>query len=122
MKKDREYMRTDVVRKKISESSSKAWKLPAVKEKHSGKNNPKWKDVVSSGSAHRYIRKHMVEPEKCKCCGASRCPICGKYGIVHLCNVDHKYTKDIKDWFWACNQCHHDIDIKKGLRQGEANG
>jgi hypothetical protein len=84
-----------------------------------GENSPRWKAVVTIKSAHRWAAKTMAQPETCVCCGARKCPVCGKAGIVHKCNIDHKYRKKIEEWFWACNQCHRDIDIKNGLRKDD---
>jgi hypothetical protein len=88
-----------------------------MKDKATGNTNATglMKDVVSYREAHAWARKNMPKPEACKCCGSYKCPICGKHGIVHRCNIDHKYRRVLEDWFLACPECHRKIDKKNKL-------
>jgi hypothetical protein len=50
---------------------------------------------------------------------ASKCEFCGVEGLktYNWANLDHKHSRDIKDWRQLCPSCHIKYDIKNNGRK-----
>lgn len=93
--------------KKHTEETKKklklAWQSQARRLKTSlgqmGINNSFWKgDNVKSVGLHRWVRRHLPEPDKCQ--------ICNKEPPYDLANISGKYKRSLDDWQWLCRRCH----------------
>jgi hypothetical protein len=79
------------------------------KKQNTAENNGQWKgDNVSKGSAlHAWVRRHLLKPDIC--------PFCNRQIKLELCNISKEYnpetyTRDFKNWFYACHRCHMTTD------------
>ena len=83
--------------------------------KNLGDTNPNWAgDGVCYKQSHRWARSQIPLPLSCPICGKilEVCPTCGRQESIDLCNIDHKYRRDLSDWFYACRRCHKQHDAK----------
>ena len=85
---------TDETKRKMSQSAPH------------GELNHNWKgDDVGNGCLHKWIRRHLPEPE--------RCQTCNNISQLDLSNVTGIYNRDFKNWAYWCRLCHNRFDIKK---------
>ena len=73
-----------------------------------GKNHHGWKGEKAGYRAiHYWVERQLGKPKKCSICGTEK--------NVQWANKDHKYKRNVEDYFEACSSCHkiHDIKIKK---------
>jgi hypothetical protein len=81
----------------------------------SGDKHGCWKgEDATYFSKHIYAKRHIKKPK--------RCPICNKIKGLDLCNIDHNYSRNLEDWFYACRGCHMKHDREKGLRISASEG
>ncbi len=57
-------------------------------------------------SVHDWIKKRHGFPPKCEHCGLES----ENHYKIQWANVDHKYSRDIKDWKRLCVSCHMKMD------------
>lgn len=72
---------------------------------------PKIRNHRNYMSIHRWIERHFEKSNTCEHCGKSNL-----YGRqIHWANIDHKYSKDRKDYLRLCPKCHlkFDMSIRK---------
>ena len=83
-----------------------------LKNKLRNENSPNWKgDKVSIKGLHAWIKRHYGKADRCEKCG-----IKGKR-YYDWANLDHKYSRERKDWKMMCRSCHMKYDFKNGLRK-----
>lgn len=88
-------------RKKLSDIKKKALVNP--------KNHPHYKGKKAGYRAiHVFIVRKLGRAIKC-----SRC--LKESGRIHWSNIDHKYSRDLKDWVQLCSTCHGENDKKLRL-------
>lgn len=88
-------------RKKLSDIKKKALSNP--------KNHPYYKGKKASYRAiHMYIIRKLGRASKCSKCTKET-------GRIHWSNIDHKYSRDLKDWVQLCSGCHGKNDRKLRL-------
>jgi hypothetical protein len=67
-----------------------------------------WKgEKVSYVGLHAWIRRKKGTPRKCELCGTIKAK---KY---EWANIDHKYKRDVNDYFRCCTSCHRTYDMEK---------
>ncbi|HUS02942.1 MAG TPA: NUMOD3 domain-containing DNA-binding protein [Chitinophagaceae bacterium] len=75
-----------------------------------GEKSYRWMgDKVGNRGIHSFIERIVGRPKECTQCGETQ-------KRIHLANVDHKYSRDPKDYIPLCPKCHRLYDIKNGLR------
>ncbi len=57
-----------------------------------------WKEKVTYGGIHSYIKWHLPKPELCQ--------MCNKVPPYDRANISGKYLRDPSDWQWLCRSCH----------------
>jgi hypothetical protein len=73
-------------------------------------NKYNWKgDKVGYRGLHKWITKQLGKAKECKRCGIKKIPE-GKKRFFQWANLDHKYSRDIKDWEQMCIDCHSFYD------------
>lgn len=86
--------------------TGKTW-TEEMRKKLSGKNSSNWKGKkVGYFGVHSWIRKKRGCPKKCESCGTLEAK---KY---EWANKDHKYRRNLSDWFRLCTRCHMAYDKK----------
>lgn len=77
-------------------------------------NNPSWKgEKAVYRSIHSWVVRNWGKAIKCENCGKEdECT----QGYDWM-NLDHKYSRDKKDWKMSCRSCHLKHDYAKGLRK-----
>lgn len=76
----------------------------------SNNKNPAWKgNNVGYFSLHNWIKRKLGKANKCVDCDNKNAK---KY---EWSNKDHKYSRNIKDYFSRCVSCHRKYDIKNNL-------
>ena len=94
----RKMVKFNIPRRSLSEANQ---------DINKGKNNGMWKgDNVGYRALHEYIRKYKPEPERCKICGK-------KTDKLELSNKDHRYTRNIEDYWYLCRKCHLRYDDER---------
>lgn len=84
---------------KIGESS---------KGRNLNEKNGQWKgDKVGYAPLHRYIRRHLPEPEP------ESCLFCKQKKKLHLANMTGIYNREFKNWKYLCVSCHKRYDLKR---------
>lgn len=69
-----------------------------------GKNSPVWKgNNIKYMTLHDWMRDKYGKPKKCEFCGKTK-------GKIHYASIDHRYTRNIKDWLRLCPNCHNKYD------------
>lgn len=66
------------------------------------------KEVVKYTMIHRYIRKVLGRPKKCKHCDKPNKKT-GRSSIEYA-NISKKYIRDLNDWISLCRSCHMKFD------------
>jgi hypothetical protein len=73
-----------------------------------GDKHPNWKGENAGMTAHHdWIRRHKGKPNKCEVCGTIEKR---KY---HWANKDHKYKRNLDDYWSVCVPCHRKYDTEK---------
>lgn len=71
-----------------------------------------WKgDKVGYQSLHTWVRKHKGTPQSCDFCGTTDKR---KY---EWANKDHKYSRNLDDWFRLCTSCHRKYDKDNNFKE-----
>lgn len=84
--------------KNISMRSNRYYKL--------GENHHNWRgNNASYQSKHITIRSHLPRP--------AICPNCEENPATDVANISGKYSRDLDDWVWLCERCHHIFDLDK---------
>ena len=87
---------------KINSSSFK--KGQYIKEK-----NTNWKgDDVGYQGVHAWVRRKKGRPKICEHCGKTT-------GKIEWANKDHKYRRNLADYFSLCVSCHKKYDRKQSV-------
>ena len=72
------------------------------------KNKMFWKgDDVGYHGVHKWIQKELGKASKCELCDGSRSK------NYQWSNKDHKYKRDVNDYWQLCSSCHKIYDIYK---------
>jgi hypothetical protein len=67
--------------------------------------NGAWRgDKVSYKSLHTWVRRKLIEPDYCPCCGNH------KKNYLDIANISGEYKRDLSDWKWMCRKCHMEED------------
>lgn len=53
-------------------------------------------------SLHKFIKRRKQKSDVCF--------ICNEKKKLELASIDHKYTKNLKDWLYLCIECHNLFD------------
>lgn len=62
-----------------------------------------WKgDEATYITIHNWVRKHKAY--------TGVCSLCGQEARTEWANVDHKYRRDLDDYFEVCRPCHYRYD------------
>lgn len=77
-----------------------------------GPQNPRW---IHEGHAQAYSTIHL-KVNRLFTKGTS-CESCGKTGLLHWSNKDHRYSIKKRDWQTLCPKCHGAYDAKHKLKQ-----
>ena len=82
-----------------------------------GEFNNKWKgDDASYFAIHMWVSSYFGKASDYPC------SFCGKKGgsrQMHWANIDHKYSRNKKDWIVLCVKCHCNYDkIVLGTKRG----
>lgn len=87
---------------------SKIKKSIQMKEIYSDETKtPNWiGDDVSYSRLHRWVIKHLGQPDVCENCGKSN--LTGRY--IQWSNISGEYKRELSDWARLCVRCHHLID------------
>jgi len=65
--------------------------------------NSQWKgDKVKSRGLHRWIRRHLPEPDLCQ--------VCHKRPPNELANINKEYNRYFHNWLYLCFSCHRKWD------------
>lgn len=95
-------------KKKMSEGHKmSAYKPPK------GKDHWAWKDDITYGSLHHWIRREKGRADHCEQCGASETEESPR-GSFEWGNISHEYKRDFTDWMQLCRPCHRKYDRQKG--------
>jgi hypothetical protein len=98
-KKELGYINSPKTRKNIS----------LAQKGRKGKNANAWKgDKAKEKALHKWIRNHKSKPQFCEFCNKRK-----PYDIANIKN--HKYTRNLKDYKWACKICHSKYDFPNGI-------
>lgn len=101
----------------ISHQGQKGYWLGKKRPENSNEKNNKWKgDDASYYAIHIWVANHFGKSSDYPC------KFCEKRGgskQMHWANIDHKYSRDKKDWIVLCVKCHCNYDktilgIKRG--------
>lgn len=85
---------------------------PKTLEKLSGENNPRWKgDKAKYKAIHIWVNYHKGIPKVCEKCGAT-----SEETRIEWANKDHKYRRNLADYFALCCKCHIRYDIANGFK------
>ncbi len=82
-----------------------------------GNKNPmfgKFKENVSYGGIHWWVKRNKPKPEKCE--------ICNKNVKLELSSKNHIISRNLDDWQWVCHKCHYNHDLEKGLLNRNGKG
>ncbi len=77
-----------------------------------------WKgDNVSYMGLHAWIRKKLVDPNKCEHCNKKNGRFPSGYPFLQWANKSGEYKRDKEDWLRLCVKCHkaYDMDRKELL-------
>lgn len=67
-------------------------------------DSPKWKgEMVGYRGIHSWVQRNYGKAEKCEVCGTTEKRVC-------WANRDKQYSRNIEDWFQACDTCHKAYD------------
>lgn len=82
-----------------------------------GDNNPLWKgDDASYYAIHIWVSGNFGKSSDFPC---SFCEKRGGSKQMHWANLDHKYSRDRKDWLVLCVKCHFNYDkTVLGVKRG----
>lgn len=92
---------------------------------NSGVFNKKWKgDDASYYAIHIWVSNHFGKAYEHPC---TFCEKRGNSHQMHWANLDHKYSRDKKDWIVLCAKCHANYDrtvlgVKRGGDVRNFNG
>lgn len=101
---------SDEFKRKLS-LNKKGKKLPQF----TGEKNPCWKGNIAGNVAiHMWIRKHWGKPNKCENKECEK-----KSNKYEWSNIDHKYSRDRKDWLMLCILCHRRRDVGGKIKSEE---
>lgn len=122
------YINSPATRKKIGETQkrkgmNKGRNNPFYGRKHTiafkkkmsnfqksriGEKSSNWKGENAKHAAiHMWVRKYKGKPEICEHCGITR-----KKRRMEWANKDHKYRRNLDDYFSLCISCHKKYDSK----------
>ena len=98
----KERFKSKKLRKQISE------KLKGKYYGKKGKDHHSWKgEKAVPNSIHNWLkRKYGLAKD-------GKCELCGKKG-KDWSNKDHKYSRNLKDWWILCRLCHKKYDSEQG--------
>lgn len=96
---------------KIAIKTLKSNKEKRLANMRKGNKHILWKGEDAGYRAIHYWVIRQLGP-------ARWCSLCGAIGKMQWANVDHKYRRNILDYFSACSSCHkkYDIRMKKCLK------
>ena len=67
--------------------------------------HPRWKgEDVGYHALHHWVKLKLVKPEKCSMCCKKR--------VLEVSNRDHKYRRNLDDYWYLCRSCHRKYDIE----------
>lgn len=97
---------------KASSSTKLKMSLQRKNEKHPG-----WVgDKVGYMGIHSWISNNWGKAKDFKC---AFCECDNSIRKLNWANMDHKYTRDRKDWNILCVKCHHNYDaVVLGVKYG----
>jgi hypothetical protein len=102
--------------KHLSEETKRKISLAKI-GRFCGENHPRWKgDDIGYAGIHDWIEKEKGKPSKCDICETTEAK------KFEWCNKNHKYKRNLSDWFRACTRCHrrHDKILLKRIEDLEA--
>ena len=98
-------------------SCSKKGKLAPFFGKHHSEKAKKiigkaqWKgDNAKYKAKHIWVNFHKGKPKVCEKCGATF-----EQARIEWANKDHKYSRNLADYFSLCCRCHQKYDRTKGF-------
>lgn len=66
-----------------------------------------WKgDKAGKSAIHKWIENKVGKPKKCDFCKTI------KANKFEWANKDHKYSRNLNNWFRLCTSCHRKYDVK----------
>jgi hypothetical protein len=83
------------------------YKCPKGSMAKLGNKNPqfgKLKKNPSYEALHAYMHRILDKDKPLKCSH------CGEEKKLELSSIEHKYTRNLKDWQWLCKRCHFYYD------------
>lgn len=107
-------------KKKLSESKlkkpTKYW-LGKKRPENSGSSNNKWRgDDASYYVIHIWVSNHFGKASDFSC---TFCEKTGGSKQMQWANLDHKYSRNKKDWIVLCVKCHCNYDqTVLGVKRG----
>lgn len=104
------YIRTEEIRKKISETMKSRGIKPTVRYSGSGEELYNWKgEGASYHSKHAWIHRHRGKAKMCSNENCSRQNV----KIFHWANLSGRYKRDFNDYIQLCPSCHRYFDKGK---------
>lgn len=73
-------------------------KIIATNHTRVGRLHPNWKDNIGNRELHRWVRRHLKQPELCQSCNSNK--------SFDLANVTGIYERDFHNWRYLCRRCH----------------
>lgn len=89
----------------IAEKVSKTWK-EKVENGYVCWRKGVFKKDAKHSAIHNWLVRELGRPNKCEVCGTSEAK---RY---EWSNIDHKYSRDLKDYKRMCQHCHVQYDKK----------
>ena len=81
-------------------------------KKISDKNHHNWKGNKAKYKAiHNWVNSHKGKPQVCQLCGKTN-----KETRIEWANKDHKYRRNLDDYFSLCCSCHLKYDLANGFK------
>lgn len=103
---DREKMR-------IAHLGQKSWNKNKKCPQLSDKNHWNWKgDKVGYFALHTWIQRKKGKAVKCKHCGKEKTTP----RSIQWANINHKYSRKLRDYISLCVSCHRKFDYKYNNR------
>ena len=80
-----------------------------------GERHANWKgNGVGYQALHSWVKKRLTKP--------TNCVNCREVKKLNLANKSGNYKRDLSDWLWLCDKCHHKRDniANKGWKTRKA--
>lgn len=89
---------------KFIKGGEKGW-FKKGESRNSEEKHPNWKGINASySSIHKWLYRNKVYPK--------RCIDCKKVKKLEWSNIDHNYSRNLKDYKARCRSCHRLYDKK----------